>query len=101
MYTFTILRSSPKSLTSFIDILDPKRSKFGPKTAQMDGARFFLISNINFLKEDYKNSFYNKIQQNLMSHLEDVSSNVDFGPKRGKLGPKWAQNGWGKIFPGL
>ena len=34
MYTFTTLRSSPKSVTSFRDMLDPKRSKFGPKRAQ-------------------------------------------------------------------
>ena len=33
-----------------------------------------------------------------MNHLEDVSKNVYFGPKRGKFGPKRPQNGRGYIF---
>ena len=95
MYTFTILRSSPKSLTSFKDMLDPKRSKFGPKRAKMGGARFFRTANLSFTKEDHKISLYTKNQQNSMSRLEDIRPNVDFGPKRGTFGPKRAQNGRG------
>ena len=86
MYTFTIFRSIPKSLTSFKDMLNPKRSKFGSKQPKMGGARFFLISNLHFPNEYYKNNFYIKNQQNWMSR--DINSNVDFWPKRGKFGPK-------------
>ena len=34
MYKITILRSSPQSQTSFKDMLEPKKTKFGPKRAQ-------------------------------------------------------------------
>ena len=34
-----------------------------------------------------------------MSYFEDISSNVDFGPKGGKLGPKKAKMGVAKFFP--
>ena len=68
------------------------------KQPKMGGARFVLILNLNFPKEDYKNSFYTKIQQNSMSHLEDISSNVDFGPKGGKLGPKGPKMGGSRFF---
>ena len=60
MHTITILRSSPKSKTSFKDMLDPKRSKFGPKRAQNGRAKFFRTVNLYFPKEDHKNSFYTK-----------------------------------------
>ena len=61
MYTITILRSSPKSQTSFKDMLDPKRSKFGSKRGlQWVGLFFLRTVNLNFPKEDYKNSFYTK-----------------------------------------
>ena len=74
----------------------PKRSNFGPKRAQNGrGYIFYRTVNINFLKEDHKISCYTKKQQNSMNRLEDISQNVDFGPKRGKFGPKRAQNGWG------
>lgn len=43
---------------------------------------------------------YKKNQQNSMNCWEDMSQNVDFGPKRGKFGPKRAQNGRNQIFPG-
>ena len=76
-------------------MLDPKRSKFGQKTAQMGGARFFQIPNLNFLREDHNISFYTKNQQNSMDRLVDISQNVDFGAKRGKFGRKRAQNGQG------
>ena len=73
----------------------PKRSKFGPKRAKKwGGLEFSRTVNINFLKEDHKISFYTKNQQNSMNRLEDIIKNVDFGPKRGKFGPKRAQNGW-------
>ena len=68
MYTITILKSCPKLQTSFKDMLDPKRSKFGPKTAQYGRGKIFPDFKQNFSKEDYKNSFYTKNQQNSMSH---------------------------------
>ena len=64
----------------------PKRgqiwTKKGPKWTGLDFSR---IVNINFPKEDHKISFYTKNQQNSMNPLEDISQNVDFGPKRGKF----------------
>ena len=45
-------------------------------------------------------SFYKKNQQNSTNRLEDINQNVDFGPKRGKFGPKRAQNERNQIFPG-
>ena len=33
-----------------------------------------------------------------MNPLEDMSQNVDFGQKKGKFGPKQAQNGQNQIF---
>ena len=38
--------------------------------------------------------------QNSTNRFEDISENVDFGPKRGKFGPKRAQTGQYQIFPG-
>ena len=67
------------------------RTKMGPKWAGLD---FSWTVNLNFPKEDHYNSFYTKNQQNSMNSLEDISQNVDFGPKRGKFGPKRTQNGW-------
>ena len=67
MYTVTILRSSPKSQTSFKGLLDPKK---GPIKG---GAKFFRTVNLNFPKEDHKNSFYTKNPQNSMNRLEDIS----------------------------
>ena len=66
----------------------------------MGGAKFFLNRKPLFSKEDRKMSFYTKNQQNKMNTLEDISQNVDFGPKKGKFGPKRAQNGRNQIFPG-
>ena len=73
MYTFTILGSSPKSQTSFKDMLDQKRPKFGPKRDQNGRDKFFWTVNLNFSKEDHKNSFYRKNHQNSMNRLEDIS----------------------------
>ena len=95
MYTITILRSSPKSQTSFKDMLDPKGPNLDRKGPKMGRAKFFRTVNFNFTKEGHNNSFYTKNHQNSMNRLEDISQNVDFGPKRGKFGPKRAQNGWG------
>ena len=41
-----------------------------------------------------------KNQQNSTNFLEDISCNVDLGPKRGKFEPKKAKNGRNQIFPG-
>ena len=54
------------------------------------GQNFSWTLNINFPKEDHNTSIYTKSQQNSMNHLEDMGSNVNFGPKRGKCGPKRA-----------
>ena len=62
--------------------LGPKRGNFGPKGPKMDGLDFFRTVKINFPKEDRRLSFYTKIQQNSMNHLEDISQNVDFGPNK-------------------
>ena len=72
-------------------------TKTGPKWAGLD---FSWTVNINFPKEDHKINFYTKNQQNSTNRLEDISQNVDFGPKRGKFGPKRGQNGRNQIFPG-
>ena len=69
--------------------------KKGPKWAGLD---FFRTVIISFPKAPDKISFYTKNQQNLMNHLEDIIQYVDFGPKRGKFGPKRAQNGRNQIF---
>ena len=46
-------------------------------------------------------SFSSESNQNSMNRLEDISQNVDFGPKRGKFEPKRAQNERNQIFPGI
>ena len=65
-------------------------TKKGPKWVGLD---FYRTVNLTFPKEGHKISFYAKTQQNSMNRLEDISPNADFGPKRGKFGPKRAQNG--------
>ena len=73
MYTIIILRSSPKPQTSFKDMLDPKKVQIWTKKGQKwAGAKFFRTVNLNFPKEDHKNSFYTKNHQNSMNHLEDI-----------------------------
>ena len=66
-------------------ILGLKGANLNKKRAQMGGARFFQNPNLNFLKENHKKSFYTKNQKNSTNRLEDLSQNVDFGPKRGKF----------------
>ena len=70
---------------------------FGSKGVNLDqkglkkaGPDFSWTSNINFPQEDHKTSIYTKNQQHSMNRLEDIGSNVDFGPKRGKFGSKRA-----------
>ena len=82
-------------------ILGLKGANLDQKGPKMGEARFFPDCKHQFSKEDHKISFYTKNQQNSMNRLEDISQNVDFGPKRGKFGPKRAQNGWNQIFPVL
>ena len=80
-------------------ILGLKGANLDQKGHKMGGARFFLNRKPQFLKEGHKISLYTKNQQNSTNRLEDISLNVDFGPKRGKFGPKRAQNGRNQIFP--
>ena len=80
-------------------ILGQKGANLDQKGSKMGGARFFPDCKHQFSKKDHKISFYTQNQQNSMYHLEDISQNVDFGPKRGKFGPKRAQNVRGWIFP--
>ena len=76
-------------------ILGQKGANLDQKGPKMGEARFLSDCKHQFSKEDHKISFYTQIQQNPMYHLEDITQNVDFGPKRGKFGPKRAQNGQG------
>ena len=46
--------------------LDQKGTKIG-------GDKLFWTVNLSFPKDDYKNSFYTKNQQNSMNRLEDIS----------------------------
>ena len=68
----------------------------GPKWARLDFSR---TENLNFLKEDHEISFYTENQQNSTNHLEDISQNVDFGPKRVKFGPKGSKMSGAGFFP--
>ena len=77
-------------------MLDPKRSKFGPKWA---GAKFLRTVNFNFPKEDHKNSFYTKNHQNSINRLEDISLIVDFIPKKANLDQKGSKMGVARFFP--
>ena len=97
MYTVTILKSIPKSQTSFKDMLDPKRSKFGPKGPKMGGAKFFRTVNLNFEKEDHKNSFYTKNHPNSMNRLE--AKMLILGQKGANLDQKGSKRGMARFFP--
>ena len=68
-----------------MSILGQKGGKFGPKRV---GPVFSWTSNINFPQEDHKISIYTKNQQNSMNRLENISSNVNFGPKTVNLDQK-------------
>ena len=81
-------------------ILGQKGANLDQEKPKWAGLDFSRTVNINFPKEDHKISFYIKNQQNSMNRLEHISQNVDYGPKRGKFGPKRAQNGQNQIFPG-
>ena len=54
------------------------------------GPDFSWTLNINFPKKDHKTSIYTKNQQHSMNPMEDIGSNVNFGPKIGKFEPKRA-----------
>ena len=71
-------------------------TKKGPKWAGLD---FTRTANINFLKEDYKISFYTKNQQNSTNCLEDVSQNVDFRSKGANFDRKGPKMGGARFFP--
>ena len=81
-------------------ILGLKGANLDQKGRKMGGTGFSPGCKPQFSKKDHKISFYTKNQQNSMKRLEDISQNNDFGPKRAKFGPKWAQNGRNQIFPG-
>ena len=81
MYTFTILRSSPKSLTNFKDMLGPKKVNTWTKNSPKWAGKIFPDLKPQFSKEDYKNSFYTKNKQNSMSRLKDISTNSNVGSK--------------------
>ena len=76
----------------------PKGANFDQKGLKRAGIDFSRTSNINFTKEDNKTSIHTKNQQNSMNCLEDLGSNVNFGPKRCKFGQKRAQKGRNQIF---
>ena len=79
-----------------MSILGQIRGKFGPKRGQKGRSQIFsLTSNINFPQEERKNSIYTKDQQHLMNRLEDIGSNVDFGPKKGQI---WTKKGEAEFF---
>ena len=78
MYTITILRSSPKSQTSFKDMLDPKWA----------GTKFLQTVNPNFPIEDHKNSFYTKKSSKFNESLRRYKLKCWFQAKKGKFGPK-------------
>ena len=46
----------------------PNLDQKGPK---MGGAKFFWTVNLNFPKEDNKNSFYTQNHENSMNHIEE------------------------------
>ena len=74
MYTITILRLSPKSQKSFERYVGPQKGpNLDQKRPKMGRAKFFRTVNLNFPKEDHKNSFYAKNHQNSMNRLEYIS----------------------------
>ena len=82
-----------------------KNVNFGSKGANLDqkwaGLDFSRTINLYFLKEDHMISFYKKNQQNSMNRLEDISQNVDFGPKGTNLDQKGPKMGKIRFFPEL
>ena len=79
-------------------ILGLKDANLDQKGPKMGGERFFQNPKPQFSKRRPSDKF---LYQKKMNRVEDISQNIDFGPKRGKFGPKRARNGRGKIFPGL
>ena len=62
------------------------------------GLDFSRTVNLYFPKEHNKINFYNKNQQNSTNCLEDISQNVDFGPKRANLDQKGPKRGGARFF---
>ena len=81
-------------------ILGQKGANLDQKGPRMGGASFSRTVNISFPKENHKISFYTKNQQNSMNPLEDMSQNVDFGPKRANLDQKGPKMGGTRFFTG-
>ena len=74
MYAITILISSPKLQTSFKRYVGPKKVQIWTKKGpQWVGLIFLRTVNLNFPKEDHKNSCYTKNHQNSMNRLEYIS----------------------------
>ena len=71
MYTITILRSSHKQALKIC--WTQKGPNLDQKGTKMGEAKFFWAVNLNFPKDDHKNSFYTKNHQNSMNRLEDIS----------------------------
>ena len=71
MYTITISRSGPKSQTRYVGTQNVQI--WTKKGSKMGVARFFPDCKPQFFREDNNIGFYTKNQQNLTSHLEDIS----------------------------
>ena len=54
-------------------MLDQKGPNLDQKGPKMGGDKFFRTVNLDFPKEDHKNSFYTKNHPNSMNHLGDIS----------------------------
>ena len=59
----------------------------------MDRAKFFQAVNLNYPKEDHKNSFYTKNHQNSMNPLEDKAKTLILGQKGANLDQKGSKMG--------
>ena len=80
-------------------ILGIKRANFDQKESKMGGARFFLDCKHQFSKRRPYDKFLYTKKENSMYLLEDISQNVNFGPKRGKFGPhKGPKMGGARFF---
>ena len=79
-------------------ILGKKGAKLDQKGPKMGGAGFFPDCKHQFSKKDRKTSFYTKIQENSMNHLEDIRKNVNLGPKRANVDNKGPKMGGARFF---
>ena len=67
----------------------------------MAGLDFSWTVNLNFSKRIQYYKFLYQNQQNSTNRLEDISQNVDFGPKEANLDQKGPKIGGARFFPGL